>query len=363
MQRYDVAVIGLGAMGSAIAAQCAQRGMRVVGFERFGRLHAFGSSAGRSRMIRAAYYEHPAYVPLALGAFDAWRALERESGSRLLHITGLLMIGGPESALLSGALQSAREHKLCVEHLDAAELRKRFPMFAASANEYGIYEPGGGFVVPESAIAVFLQRAMEAGATLEFERQASIEQARACASKVILAPGAWLGEFDLGIPFVVERNVQHWFKPQRPDIFVAGSCPSFLFERPAFGRPLYGFPDYGFGVKAAFHGSGCRTDPLRLDRTVHQDDVTAVRAALDQALPGAAGDYLAGKVCMYELSADQHFIIATHPRDADVLVVAGFSGHGFKFAPVIGQIVADMATGVRPRYDVDFFSLRRFAMS
>jgi sarcosine oxidase len=357
--RYDVAVLGLGGMGSSVLAHCAMRGLRAAGFEQYSRLHDRGSSSGRSRMIRKAYFEHPSYVPLLLRAYDAWRELERASNTPLLHITGLLMIGEAESELIAGALHSARQHELPVEQLDAAQVRRRFPMFAPLESECAVFERDGGYVVPEAAIDVLLGMAQERGAATHFDRAISIDEALESAQRVVVCAGAWLPELDPAMPIEIERNVQHWFAP-RDDRFAQGRCPAFLVDRKGLKAPIYGFPDYGYGVKAAFHGGGTTTTAASLERAVSDRDVEPLRETLEAALPGAAARHLESKACMYALTPDRHFVLSPHPDEPRVLVAGGFSGHGFKFVPVIGEIVAAMLTDAPLPYDLDFLSARRF---
>jgi sarcosine oxidase len=356
---YDVAVIGLGGMGSAVLAHCARRGMRSIGYEQFTPGHDLGASSGQSRMIRKAYYEHPSYVPLLLRAYDAWRELERASNTELLHVTGLLMIGGEDSAVLRGAMQSASEYALPVEYLNASQGRGRFPMFCIRDNEYAVYEADGGYVVPEAAIQAHLGLALDAGAQMNYGRAVDLDRVLEKASHVVVCAGPWLESMGLGIPLEIERNVQHWFAPSGRQ-FSEGQCPAFLIEREGFAHPLYGFPNHGQGVKAAFHGSGQTTHANALDREVHDTDIEPVRSALDSVLPGAAIDYVGGKACMYALTPDRHFVISSHPREPRIMVAGGFSGHGFKFVPVVGEMVADLIAGERIPFDIDFFSATRF---
>lgn len=360
MTRYDAAVLGLGGMGSSVLAHCAKRGLRAIGFEQYSPVHDRGSSSGRSRMIRKAYYEHPSYVPLLLRAYDAWRELEREAGMPLLHLTGLLMIGEPGSELIEGALRSARQYELPVDELDAAQVRRRFPMFAPLENECAVFERDGGYVVPEAAIRALLDSARGHGAVANFNHAIRIEQALELAERVVVCAGAWLPELNLGVPVEIERNVQHWFAPQ-DERFAQGRCPAFFIERPRFVAPLYGFPDYGYGVKAAFHGGGTLTTAAGLDRAVGEHDVRPLAEALDAALPGAPTRHLESKVCMYALTPDRHFVLSPHPDDSRILVAGGFSGHGFKFVPVVGEAVAGMLAGERLPYDLGFLSAARFA--
>ena len=358
--QYDVAVIGLGGMGSSVLAHCAKRGMRAIGFEQYQPLHDRGASSGRSRMIRKAYYEHPHYVPLLLRAYDAWRELERESNSQLLYLTGLLMIGNDRSEVIAGALQSAAEYGLPVEQLGAMQVRERFPMFAIREGERAVYESDGGFIVPETAIEAHLQIAQRYGAVAEFGTYVSAEQAIERASNVVVCAGPWLEYLHLDVPLEIERNVQHWFAPGTDRVAI-GRCPAFLIERDEWPYPLYGFPDYGFGVKAAFHGSGQITHANDLEREVREADIAPVRAAMDEALPRAAGPYIEGKACMYALTPDRHFVISPRTSDPRVILAGGFSGHGFKFVPVVGEVIAAAIAGDSPEYEIGFLSAARFA--
>jgi sarcosine oxidase len=361
-------------MGSAALASASRLGRRVVGLERFGRGHEFGASSGKSRMIRKAYFEDAAYVPLLLRAYDAWRELEAESGETILHETGVLMVGSPNSGILEGAIRTARTHGLAYELLARDEVRKRFPQFIVREDEVGLFEPEGGFVIPEAAIRAALGVAEARGAEMRFdtpvtgwqstpsglrvelEDGSSLETAR-----LAICSGPWIAPVlrQLGVPMTIQRNVQHWFEPTGD--FALGTCPSFFSDRADQPRRLYGFPDHGYGIKAAFHGYGEQAEPDSLDREIHEYDVEPVRRALDNLLPGAAGRYIGGKACMYSLTPDEHFVVTIHPNDERIVVAGGFSGHGFKFAPVIGEIVSSLLVDGGTKFDIDFISHKRFA--
>ncbi len=363
-------------MGSAALACAAQRGLRAIGLEQFERGHEFGASSGRTRMIRKAYFENAAYVPMVLRAYDKWRELEDLTGERLLHLTGLLMIGDPDSATIRGTLDAARVHGLRVENLDAADVARRFPMFRMQSSDAALYEAEGGFVVPERAIAALLSVAESSGAILQFGtrvnrwnrlpaggvRLALGDGSHVDAARVALCAGPWLASVaqDLGVSVEIQRNVQHWFEPAEPGLS-EGSFPSFFCDRADLPGRLYGFPDSGFGVKAALHGYGVLSSAQTLDREVHESDVEPVRRSLEAVVPSAAGRHLGGKVCMYALTPDRHFIIAPHPHDDRVVVAGGFSGHGFKFSPVVGEIVCDLLTDKGPQFDIGFLSPKRFS--
>ncbi len=372
---FDVAVIGLGGMGSAIAAQCARRGARVLGLEQFAEGHELGSSSGRSRMIRKAYFEDAAYVPLVLRAYELWRELEHASGEELLRLTGLLTIGAEGSEIIRGTLRAAQEHGLAVDSLGREELRKRFPTLRLAPGEVALWETDGGVLQPERAIAAQLGVARRAGAELRFATALTRWEARGVgfaislangetvtARRLVLALGPWVRETlaALGVRLRVERMVQAWFQPTQGG-YAAPGFPSFLVTRDHFPAPLYGFPDFGEGVKAAFHGAGTVTSAPELDREIDEArDIAPLVAAMESWMPGAAGRLLAAKVCMYSLTDDEHFVVDRHPEHPDVILCGGFSGHGFKFASVIGEIAAQLALEGGTPHAIDFLSLRRF---
>ena len=372
---YDLVVLGLGGMGSSTAAHAAARGRRVLGLERFARGHDRGASSGRSRIIRKAYFEHPAYVPLLERAYASWHELERTTGARILDLVGLLLVGAPESETLTGALRSAREHALVLDELASADIRRRFPGTAPQPHEIGLFERGAGMVFPEAVIAAYLELAEARGAELRFdtvvERFAADRDAIAVTlgdgsvvrtSRLAICAGPWLERAISTLPFAlhVQRNVQTWFRPAT-DAFASDRFPAFLVERPEWPAPLYGFPDYGYGVKAAMHAWGDDTAPDALDRAVHDVDVERVRHALDAWMPGAASSFVEGKACMYALTPDRHFVIDRDPADERIVIAGGFSGHGFKFASVVGEIVADLAFDGGTRHPIGFLGLDRFA--
>jgi sarcosine oxidase len=370
---YDAVVLGLGGMGSATLSHLAKRGQRVLGIEQFSRAHELGSSGGQSRIIRLAYYEEPAYVPLLRRAYELWGELERETETDLLSLRGLLMVGGPRSTVIAGAAASARLHAIAIEELSPTDIGRRYPTLRVRADEHGLFEPQAGMVVPEAAIAAHLRSAERAGAELRFacgvrgytSRHSRITIELADGSTIVtrrlaLCAGPWLADVagELGLPLRVQRNVQIWFTPGTP-AYGADRFPVFLLDRVGAVAALYGFPDYGGGVKAAFHGHGITTSADALDRTIHAEDIGAVGAALDDWMPGAATTFRAGKACMYSLTPDEHFIVDTHPRDARIVIAGGFSGHGFKFCPVIGEIVADLTIDGATRHPIEFLRLAR----
>jgi len=376
MPAADVIVVGLGAMGSAAAYHLARRGVGVIGLEQFTPAHDRGSSHGRSRIIREAYFEHPDYVPLVQRAYEHWRALEEESGVRLLVPTGGLMIGPADGALVQGALASARTHHLPHELITAEQVRRRFPPFRLQPATVAVQEPNAGVLFPEACVRAHLDGAARAGAVLHFEEPVlrwsanggGVEVVTAAqtysAGRLVVTAGPWAPQVlrDLGLPLAVERNVMYWFAPVRdPAAFAPQRFPIYIYEyqQDAF---FYGFPAMGEGgVKVAHHHSGVSCTPETIRREVAPDEVAQMRALLAAHLPDANGALLRTATCLYTNTPDGHFLIDRHPQWNHVILACGFSGHGFKFASVVGEVLADLALDGWTRHPVGLFALRRFA--
>jgi sarcosine oxidase len=372
---FDVAVVGLGGVGSAVAAQCAARGASVIGLEQFEPAHDRGSSHGKSRMIRQAYFEDAAYVRLVLRSYELWRELEQKTAEQLLRITGVLSVGEEGSEIISGTKRSAAEHELRLETLSSRQVQERYPTLQLLPDEVALFEPDGGVLDPERAVGAHLKMARQSGADLRFQTamrrwEASEEGttiiledgSRISARSFVLSLGPWFKETldTLGVPLRIQRNVQAWFSPTS-NSYAADLFPAFLLDRAGLPAPLYGFPDFGDGIKAAFHGFGQLTTADELDREVNLTrDVAPIAAAMEEWMPGAAAEFREAKPCMYSLTPDGNFVIDRHPQHPNVILCGGFSGHGFKFAPVIGEIAAELALDGGSRHQIDFLSLERF---
>ena len=364
MRTFDVIVVGVGAMGSSACFHLARRGIKVLGLEQFDIPHALGSSHGGSRMIRLAYYEHPDYVPLLRSAYVLWDELESLSGQKLLYRTGGLYLGPPQGGIVGGSLRSAREHRLAHELLDRDELARRFPQFNVPSDWAGLFEAEAGFLLPERVVAAYAEQAMIAAAELH-GREAVVEWSAGASGvrirtmcdeyhcdRVIFCGGAWSGKLvaDLGIPLVVTRQVLGWVWPRRPEMFALGRLPVWAIDR-LDGTIHYGFPMMSDvpGFKIAHHGPGAATDPDRVSRELQSSDEETFRPILRQFIPEADGPLLSMKVCLYTNSPDHHFLIGRHPAHERVTIACGFSGHGFKFASIIGEALADLClTGSTP---------------
>jgi sarcosine oxidase len=375
MNNFDVIVIGVGAMGSSACFHLARRGVRVLGLEQFDIPHALGSSHGQSRMIRLAYYEHPDYVPLLRRAYQLWDDLESLSGQKLLYRTGGVYIGPMEGEVVSGSLRAAREHKLAHELLDHAELGKRFPQFKVPVSWVAMWEPEAGFLTPENVIAAYAEATLRGGAELhgreavvEWNADASgvkvrTERDEYHAEKLIFCGGPWTSKLmaDLGVRLNVTRQVLGWVWPKDPELFELGRLPVWAIDH-LDGTLHYGFPllkDVP-GFKIGHHGPGRETDPDRVTRDPQAGDEETFRPVLKEMIPAADGALLSMKVCMYTNSRDHHFIIDRHPVHERVTLACGFSGHGFKFASVVGEILADFALEGKTRLPAQFLGLGRF---
>jgi sarcosine oxidase len=363
--RFDVIVVGLGGMGSAAAAHASARGRRVLGLEQFQPAHDQGSSHGRSRVIRLAYFEDPAYVPLLRRSYELWRLLEAQTGRELLRITGGLMIGAPASEVVAGSLRSAREHQLDHEMLDAAEIRRRFPPFTPQRGTVALHEREAGVLYPEEAIRAHLDIAVDHGAHVHFDERVEDWQVSASgtievrtsrsryeAGRLILAPGSWAPAlFKIAwLPLEVEPQQLHWLHPRGgAAAFSAERFPIYIWDL-GDGVQFYGFPADDEGrVKVAFFRSRITGE-------------AAIREALAPCLPSlAAGQLVESVSCKYTLTPDLHFVIGHHPEHDGVVIASPCSGHGYKFASVVGEILADLAIGGTTRHPIALFDPRRFA--
>jgi sarcosine oxidase len=371
---FDVAIIGLGVMGSAALAALARRGRRVVGIDRFVPGHDRGSSHGATRVIRLGYFEHPSYVPLLRAAYPLWRDLEALSGRSLLCITGILEIGAPDSDLVTGTLRSSRLHNLAHEILDAPGLTKRFPAFRLPDNFVGVLQPDGGFVRAEPTVAALQALARGAGAGLRIgERVLAVEPHRdgvvvktrhsnVFSECAIVAAGPWVKSLlpQLAAPIRVTRQVLGWFEPRDRAQFAAERFPVFLLQNS--DGIFYGFPAEADGVKVAkHHHAGEAVDPDHHDRTVSTADEAVIRVALKAHVPDADGRLLAARTCLYTTTPDGDFVLDRLPGCPQIIVASPCSGHGFKFAPVIGEILADLAVTGHTEHDISRFSFARFS--
>jgi len=368
VKQYDAIVIGVGAMGSAACYHLAKRGAKVLGLERFDIPHSLGSSGGHTRMTRMAYYEHPDYVPLLRRANELWRELESETQLQLLNHVGGLYMGRADGEVISGSRRSVSEHGLPHEVLTREQLQKRFPQFHLPDDHVGLLERDAGYLFPERCIAAHAHAAMLRGAEIHGREQViewqpgrvRTDRAEYHADKIIFCGGAWSGQLlsDLGINLRITRQVLAWFWPRKPELFQ--SMPVWGIERDE--GLYYGFPMLAEhpGLKVALHRPGEDVQPDTVDREIRDADIAGLREFVAQHLPDGVGPLVSAKVCLYTNSPDGHFMIDHHPQNANVLIACGFSGHGFKFASVIGEVLAEMAQQGTTRHPTDFLKITRF---
>lgn len=375
---FDAIIIGLGAMGSAAARHVARRGYRVLALDQFTPPHDRGSSHGGSRIIRQAYFESPDYIPLVLRAYELWHDLELETGVRLIHTTGGLVIGHGDGELVRRTIASAEQHQIPIEVFGSAQVSARFPAFNPLPGDVGVLEHLAGYLIPEDCIGAQLRSAARAGAELHFDEKVQSWTAQSDGVEVrttggsyagrhlIITAGPWaLEQLHSEFPLRVTRQVTAWIQPRGGvEQFVPGRFPVFIAEGPGGGYASYGFPAIdgsNGGIKVAIHGSQNDCTPDNVDREIHDGDYKAIVGALKQRIPSIDGELLRAKTCLYTMTPDEHFVIGPHPRVPSCTVACGFSGHGFKFAPVIGEILADLATAGSTQHPIGLFAPGRFA--
>ncbi|MGH2455924.1 MAG: N-methyl-L-tryptophan oxidase [Candidatus Limnocylindria bacterium] len=374
-ERYDAIVIGLGGMGSATAYHLARRGQRVLGLEQFDLLHERGSSHGLTRIIRLAYHEHPSYVPLLRRSYELWHELEARVGERLLITTGSLE-GGPEDGpMFRGALEAARLHDLPHEVLDVSALQRRVPAYRGlDPSTRVVWQPDGGFLMAERSVLAHVNQAMAHGADLRFREAVGAWQPTAAggvevstdrgayeADRLLICAGPWAARLvpALADAIVTERQVLAWLQPTRPELFEPARFPVFVLdveEGSFYGFPVHDTPGFKFG---RYHHLREPIDPDDPDRSTRPDDEALLRAFAARYLPDGAGPTVSLKACIFTNSPDEHFIIDRLPESPQVSVAAGFSGHGFKFCSVVGEVMADLAMHDATSHDIGLFRLSR----
>lgn len=370
---YDVIVIGIGGMGSATAYHLAGRGRRVLGLERFGIPHAMGSSHGHTRIIRLAYYEHPSYVPLLRRAYELWRELQQAVGEPLLHITGSLDAGPPDDWIFKGSLKSCELHDLPHEVLDNAEITRRYPGYRLPEDTMAVFQPDGGFLVPEHCIVAHVHAAIAEGAEIHGCEQVmgwepagdgvkvTTDKAAYTADQMVITAGAWAGKLDSALDrhLTPERQVLAWLQPKRPEWFQPDRFPVFNLTVPEgrfYGFPVYGIPGFKFGW---YHHLEETVDPDDFERESNARDEAMLRAFAEHHFPDGAGPTMSLLSCMFTNTTDENFILDVHPDHPQVFVASPCSGHGFKFCSVIGEIMADLVVDGSTGHDIGLHRIGR----
>jgi sarcosine oxidase len=371
VERYDAVVVGVGGMGSAALYHLARRGKRVLGLERFDVPNDMGSSHGITRIIRLAYFQHSSYVPLVRRAYELWRELEREAREQLLHVTGIVEAG---ERIYEGAIRSCSDHDIPHESIDGSELGRRYPAFRLPRELRVFVQADGGFVLPERCIIAHVSGALAHGAVVrarervlewaETENGVRVRTDRRVveAERLVLTAGAWsqdVARLPSGRARALRQAVA-WFQPERPELFTPERLP--VFNLALDGEHFYGFPVFGVpGFKVGrYDRLGQGGDPDAISREPTLEDEAPLRAFAERYMPDGAGPTLALKTCLFEPSPDEHFLIGRHPDAENAIVGAGFSGHGFKFCSVVGEILADLALDGDTEHDIRLFRLDRF---
>jgi sarcosine oxidase len=372
-KRKHTIVIGLGAMGSSALYQLARRGRRVLGIEQFDIPHEKGSSHGLTRIIRLAYYEHPSYVPLLVRAYELWHELEQYTGQTLLHETGSIDASYAGNFVFEGSRKSCELYGLAHEVLDSDALRNRFPAYNLAKNAMAVYQPQGGYLCPERCITAYVDAAKSHGAevhsrerVIAWEPSADgvsivTDQDEYECERLICSAGPWIPSLvgklrGIAVP---ERQVVAWFEPRRPELFARNQFPVFnLFADE--GR-FYGFPiadTSGFKI-GKYHHREQVIDPDQTSRDCTAEDERLLRGCVERYFPDANGQTLRMQACIFTNSPDSHFILDILPEYPQVIVASPCSGHGFKFASVIGEILADLSERGDTIHDISLHRLKR----
>ena len=384
---YDVIVIGVGSMGSAACYYLAKAGMKVLGIEQFDIAHQNGSHSGHTRIIRKAYFEHPAYVPLLEQAYKNWNEIEEISGENIFYRTGLLYIGEAEGPLFCGLKQSANEYQIPLKEFSPTEINKEFPAFKIPDGHSVLFEVDAGFIVADKAIRSYTREAREYGATImtlnkirSWQRIADsyeidTEKGKFSAKKIVITAGAWTSELlhELQIPLDVSVQTLHWVEVDNQNLYVADHFPCWVVETSERKGVYYGFPitevsdvQMPQGLKVAHHFPGINAavgkgmSNMDLEKSVESIKAFSQKYFVDKKI--SVRDT---KICYYTNTPDGHFIIDFLPEyNTDVVIACGFSGHGFKFVSAVGEHLAEMVIkGEKPTQEkyLDLFALDRFS--
>jgi sarcosine oxidase len=377
MHSYDAIVIGAGGVGSAALYHLAKRGAKVLGLDRFPPGHDHGSSHGRTRVIRQAYFEYPNYVPLLLRAYELWQELSERRGQQLYHEIGLLEIGPPDGHVVPGVLKAAQLHNLTVDHLTRQQAQRCFPAFRIPDGWEAAFESRAGYLDVENCVLAHLNEAQKLGTELRTGVEVQRWHAQGSsvivetnsgtfsAAKLVIAAGPWANSFlnDLGIHLTVLRSAVFWYPIADDALRADRGCPAYLFDTPECSYGIPQVDEYGF--KIAEHSAPkigrLVANPLEVNRQLNTEEQTRVERFLAAHIPAVSRPLQHHSVCMYTMSPDENFILDLHPTHPQIAFAAGLSGHGFKFTCVLGEVLADLALNGRTQHPIDFLSCRRFA--
>jgi sarcosine oxidase len=379
---FDVIVLGVGSMGSSACYHLAKRCFKVLGIEQFDIPHEQGSHTGQSRIIRKAYGEDAEYVPLLEKAYQNWLMLESETGSQVYYETGLTYFGALDDPFLKTVKDSSRKYNIPLNDLTAEDCNYKYPQFNLPQNFQRLEEPEAGFITPERSILLNIQQAVLKGAVirtkekvLEWKRNTqsiiSVLTNRGTykAGKLIITAGPWAGNMipSLASTLTVTKQVLAWVKPKKWDLFTIGNFPCWMLvnkEYTFYGFPILPVETFGNpeGLKLALHYPGPDvTDPGLVNRNTNVSDEEILIDFLKQFIPDGFENTLVMKTCLYTNTPDHNFIIDfLSGFDKDVVVATGFSGHGFKFVSVVGEVLADLAMNGLTDLPIGFLSAKRF---
>ena len=373
-QEFDCIVIGVGGMGSSTLYNLAKRGRRVLGLEQFDIPHAEGSSHGVNRIIRLAYYEHPSYVPLLRRAYELWSEIESVTGEQLLYKTGSIDTAPSGHEVFEGSLESCLLHDIPHRVLNHVQINEQFPGYQLPPGHMGLLQEDGGFVLSERSIVAYANAAMSAGAEIHAREVVTgwesdqggvrvfTDRSEYTAERLVITAGAWTSGMipildELAVP---ERQVLAWLQPLDGSLYTPEVFPVFnayFDEGRYYGFPVFGIPGFKVG---RYHHLEEVIDPDSEIKTVTGEDEAVLRSAVERYFPKANGTTMTLKTCMFTNTPDEHFIVDLLPGNTQVAVAAGFSGHGFKFASVIGEILADLAITGETEHNIDLLKIDRF---
>ena len=376
---FEVIVVGAGAMGSAAAYHLARGGRSVLLLEQFGIGHDRGASHGHSRIIRLSY-EHPVYVRLSQAAYKLWAELEADAGEKVLTTTGGLDLSLPGHPVFEECISSMKAVGVDHERFDAKEIQARYPQFRIDPQTVGIFQKDAGILNPSQSVPLMVNMAKKHGATVidntavssfyfdENGVEVNCGDKTFKSAKLIISAGPWaesvLKKVGLNVPLAITEERYVFFKPPQPELFAIGKCPIFAqYGENLAGKDIefYGFPIFGLdGVKVAEHRFGAPVTADDRSFVVSDDVIERMRRRTEKLIPDAVGDVIHAMTCLYSNSQDRHFVIDLLPGYPDIVIAAGFSGHGYKFAIVVGRILADLVERECTDFDLSLFSLSRF---
>lgn len=371
---YDVIVIGVGSMGSSACYHLASRGAKVLGIEQFGISHENGSHTGESRLIRKAYFEHPDYVPLLHNTYQGWKQIEQASKSQLYWETGLAYFGLPECEMLDGVRRSAALYDISIGHLSDGQIKNMWPQFNLPNTYVGIWEPEAGFLTPEPAIQSLAALAVDKGAEIHTEEKvldwsidgvAKVRTNKAVyqAKKIIFTAGAFSQELiKAKVKLKVTQQFMGWTSPLGLNEYSLDNFPCWMISEEGKAGPFYGFPEIGErGMKIAYHREGEELLRDLATGALEEGERSILNALLQDYFPLISNKIEVMKRCKYTYSEDENFIVDQLAEyDNRVIIAAGFSGHGFKFVPVIGEALAELALNGGTDLPIDFLNIKRF---